>query len=86
MSKSTVHIICGVEEKMCIVTRDTTIWVNTILRIALKNIAIYCLKNIAIYCCIAIFGLGPLVMLKCYTIQQIALVSCGVHPPVKSCL
>ena len=40
-------------------SKDATIWVNTILRIALKNIAIYC--------CIAIFGLGPLVMLKHYT-------------------
>ena len=40
-------------------TRDATIQINTILRIALKNIC-------NIYC-IAIFGLGPLVMLKCYT-------------------
>ena len=43
----------------CVVSRDATIQVNTILRIALKNIVIYY--------CIAIFGLGPLVILKCYT-------------------
>ena len=37
--------------------RDATIRINTILRIDLKNITIYC--------CIAIFGLGSLAMLMC---------------------
>ena len=46
-------------DNIYIYIRDATIRVNTILHIAFKNIAIYC--------CIAIFGLGPLVMLKCYT-------------------
>ena len=47
-----IHSLPKLWTILMIVSRDATIRVNTILRIALKSIAI--------------FGLGPLAILKCY--------------------